>query len=118
MYGILNLPYRMEQLDNQIAGSLEFDLPPEFADFFWTRRYGYAELGLEVSALATKLRKHAGLPIAEVREGEWNRDQCMLEQMKKITEARAAYEARCVASLSSAPVDAGRRDTADTAIRG
>jgi hypothetical protein len=97
----------MEQLGNQIAGSLEFDLPPEFADFFWTRRYGYAELGLEVSALAMKLRKHAGLPIAEVREGEWNRDQCMQEQMEKITSARAAYEARCAALLASPPVSAG-----------
>ncbi|MYM84317.1 hypothetical protein GTP44_20480 [Duganella sp. FT50W] len=94
MYGILNLPYRIEQLDNHIAGSWEFDDPPKFTEFFWARRYGYAELGLAISDLAKQLRKHAGLPIEEPAEGEWNRDACMQEQMDKITEARKARDDR------------------------
>jgi hypothetical protein len=33
MYGILNLPYSIEQLDNHIAGSWEYDDPPKFTEF-------------------------------------------------------------------------------------
>jgi hypothetical protein len=92
MYGILNLPYSIEQLDNHIAGSWEYDDPPKFTEFFWARRFGYAELGLAISDLAKQLRKHAGLPIEAPTEGEWNRDACMQEQMDKITEARKARD--------------------------
>lgn len=105
MYGILNLPYRIEQLDNHIAGSWEFDDPPKFTEFFWARRFGYAELGLAISDLAKQLRKHAGLPIEEPAEGEWHRDACMQEQMDKITEARRTrddrYNAKQAAEIAS-----------------
>ena len=97
MYEILNLPVRIEQLDNQIAGAWEYDDPPKYTEFFRARRFGYAELGLAVSGIAMQLRKHAGLPITESQKGEWNRDVCMQEQMDKITEARKAHEDRCLA---------------------
>lgn len=97
MYGILNLPYRIEQLNNHISGAWEFDDQPKFIEFFWARRFGYAELGLAISDLAKQLRKHAGLPIEEPAEGEWNRDACMQEQMDRITEARKARDERYLA---------------------
>jgi len=97
MYGILNLPYRIEQLDNHIVGSWEFDDEPKFTESFWARRFGYAELGLAISDLAKQLRKHAGLPIDEPADGEWSRDACMQEQMDEITEARKARDDRCLA---------------------
>jgi hypothetical protein len=97
MYGILNLPYKSEQLINHIAGTLEFDDPPEYTEYFWARRYGFAELGLEVSELARELRLHAGLPVTVQKKGEWNRDDLLREQMSMITTARNDYETRCAA---------------------
>ena len=107
MYEILNLPYRIEQLNNHIAGSWEYDDPPEYIEFFWARRFGYAELGLAVSELAMQLRKHAKLPIPVPQEGEWNRDACMQEQMDMVAEARKTHEERCRArhSMQIAQVD-------------
>lgn len=94
MYEILNLPYRIEQLESHVAGAWEFDDPPDFAEFFWTRRYGFAELGLEVSALATKLRQHAHLPVAVAKDDEWNRDACLREQIQKVTTAKASFRSK------------------------
>lgn len=99
MYGILNLPYQAEQLAHQVSGVGEFDDPPEFTEMFWTRQHGYALLGLEVSALAQKLRAHAGLPPDKPADGDWNRDEVLREQADKIAQARAAYEARGTAAL-------------------
>lgn len=98
MYGILNLPYQIEQLDNRVSGIWEHDDPPDYTQTFWARRSGFARLGLEASDLAAQLRKHARLPAAPAVEGEWNRDECMREQIDKIENARKAYEARWAAS--------------------
>lgn len=98
MYGILNLPYQIEQLGNRVSGIWEHDAPPDYTQTFWFRRSGFARLGLEASDLAAQLRKHAGLPAEPAAEGEWNRDECMREQIEKIESARKAYEARWAAS--------------------
>lgn len=100
MYSILNLPYRSEQLAKHISGVSEFDDHPDYTETFWTRQHGYALLGLEVSALAHKLREHANLPIDAPVAGDWNRDDSLREQATKIEEARAAYEARIAAHAS------------------
>lgn len=100
MHDILSLPYKAEQLANHLAGAHKFgDDYPEHTEFFWARRQGYAVLGLEVSALANKLRLHAGLPIENPAPGGWNRDSAMREQIEDIDSKRAAYEAR-LASLA------------------
>jgi hypothetical protein len=94
MYGILNLPYKAEQLVNHLAGVGEFDDPPEYTEFFWARQHGYSLLGLEVSAIARHLREYANLPNEKPIEGEWNRDDLLKEQRDKIERKRAEYQAR------------------------
>jgi hypothetical protein len=94
MYGILGLPYRIEQLQHHILGTWEFDSPPEYVEFFWARQHGYAVLGLEVSELAQRLREHAALPSAPREPGAWNRDDQLRELRDKITGERDAYERR------------------------
>lgn len=104
MYGILNLPYQVEQLANHIEGTREFDDPPDYTETFWARQHGFAVLGLEVSELARQLRLHGGLPIVTSVEGAWNRDDVLREQRDKITNARTAYEVRCAAFHQGAAI--------------
>lgn len=92
MYEILQIPDKQDHIENQLAGALEFDDPPNYSDFFLSRRRGYAELGLQVSALAKKLRKHAKMPIHEWVSGDWNREIALQEVMEKVDAERAAYE--------------------------
>jgi hypothetical protein len=91
MYDILNLPYRTEQLANYVAHTGEFDDPPDYIEFFRARRHGYAVLGLEVSSIATSLRKYAGLPISVQVEGDWNRDEMLREQRDRIDRERIQH---------------------------
>ncbi len=93
MYGILNLPYKTEQLVNSII----WDDPPDYGDAFWTRQEGFAVLGLAVSELALTLRKHAGLPVEKLVAGKWNREDALRQQRDKVTKERADYEARMAA---------------------
>lgn len=97
-YGVLNLPYRTEQLASHIANVWEFDDPPEYTKTFWTRQRGYTLLGLEVSALAKKLRQHAGLPEDMPVAGDWNRDNVLRDQIAEMEKAQAAYEAQIAAT--------------------
>lgn len=94
MYSVLRIPDKGEHLSRQLSGVYEFDDPPDYGEYFWTRRYGYAELGLEVSEVAKKLRKHAGMSVKESAHDEWNREIAFREIMDKVTEERGAYEKR------------------------
>ncbi|WP_321810350.1 MULTISPECIES: hypothetical protein [unclassified Burkholderia] len=70
---IMSLPYHIESLNRHIAGVGEFDDPPDFSEYFWERRHGYAMLGLRVSTVADRLRQHAGLDIASTTETDWSK---------------------------------------------
>ncbi|MES2952199.1 MAG: hypothetical protein V4858_27045 [Pseudomonadota bacterium] len=94
MYAILRIPDKLEHLSHHLAGVYEHDDPPDYGHYFWARRYGYAELGLEASDIAKRLRKHAGMSIEESVPGEWNRDRAFREIMDAVSERRAAYEKR------------------------
>lgn len=94
MYEILQIPDKREHIENRIAGIWEFDDPPDYGEFFWARQRDYAELGLHVSAVAKKLRKHAKMAIDESRPGEWNREIALQEIINKVDSERAAYEKR------------------------
>ncbi|MBS0455382.1 MAG: hypothetical protein JSS14_29130 [Proteobacteria bacterium] len=61
MYRILEIPYLLEQIQNRLSDE-RFDDPPDYHEYFLTRRMRYAELGLEVHATAEMLRGHARLP--------------------------------------------------------
>jgi hypothetical protein len=97
MADILQLPFRVEQLEHNLEGIWQFDAAPDYSDFFWARQERYAELGLEVSGLAQRLRSFAGLPVLANEPGEWNRDQGLKEQRDKIRAERQRYEERLAA---------------------
>ena len=100
MYPILRLPDLQEQLQSSLAGVTQYDNdPPEHTEFFWVRQRGYADLGLQASDLARKLRVHAGIPVEESRPGEWNRDQNLKDVIKDIDAKRTAWERRQSESL-------------------
>lgn len=103
MYDILQIPDKREHIENRIAGIWELDDPPDYSEFFWARRRDYAELGLYVSAVAKRLRKHAGMPIEKSPPGEWSRDIAMQEMIDKIDEKRAAYEKRVADTHAELP---------------
>lgn len=94
MYDILEIPAKQELLDNQLSGVMEFDDPPEYAEFFMRRRRDYAELGLKVSGIAKRLRAFAKMPIEESKAGEWSRDVTMQGIIEKFDAERAEYERR------------------------
>ncbi|MNK17630.1 hypothetical protein D3C87_358220 [compost metagenome] len=94
MYAVLRIPDKQEHLTHQLSGIYEFDDFPEYSDYFRARRHGYAELGLEVSAVSEKLRKHAGMPIDKLVPGVWSRERALREIMEKIVEERAAIKKR------------------------
>lgn len=95
MYPILLLPDQQEQLQNRLAAVEEYDYdPPDHTEFFWVRRRGYADLGLQASDLARRLRMHAGIPLEEPNPKEWSRDQHMKDVIKHIDAKREAYEHR------------------------
>lgn len=87
MDDIVSLPYHIESLNRHIASVGEFDDPPDFSDYFFVRQHGYAMLGIKVSALAHRLRQHAGLDVAPVIHGDWSRD-AHLEKRKLQLESR------------------------------
>lgn len=104
MYDILQIPDKRERINNQLASIAEHDVPYDGSEYFWVRRRDYAELGLHTSALAKRLRKHAGLPIEEVLPGEWNRDVSLQEVIIDIDKRRAAYEKRLEESNAKNPM--------------
>lgn len=103
MYDVLQIPDKREQIENRIASIWEFDDPPERCEYFRTRQRDYAELGLHVSAVATRLRKYSGMEITKVPPGEWSREIAMQEIIDKIDKERAAHERR-VATNSVYPI--------------
>jgi hypothetical protein len=94
MYDILQIPDKREHIENRLTGVWEFDDPPEYTDFFWTRQRDYAQLGLRVSAVAKKLRIYANMPIETSPPGDWNREVSLQEVIDKVDAERAAYEKR------------------------
>jgi hypothetical protein len=94
MYGILNLPYQVEQLTNQINAEAEFDDSLDYTLTFRARQHEFAVLGLEVSDLVKRLRHHAGLSVEARLGNDRSREDALREIRDKIASARAAYEAR------------------------
>lgn len=105
MYAILRLPDQQDQIRNKLAGIAEYDDDyPEHTEYFWVRRSTYADLGLQASKLALRLRKHAGMPVEEPKPGEWCRDQGLREVIEKIDEERKAAERRLAEAHAKSPV--------------
>lgn len=94
MADILCLPFRVEQLENNLEGIWQFDMGPEYTDFFSARQERYAELGLEVSELAERLRAFGGLTMQASEPGEWDRDRLLSKQRDQIRAKRRRFEER------------------------
>lgn len=103
MYGIFQISEKQERIHNRLAGIAEYDDDPfDRGEYFWVRQHDYAELGLHVSAIAEKLRKHAEMPIDESLSGEWSRDVALREVIERVCAERSAYEKR-IAATSTLP---------------
>lgn len=87
MYDILRIPDRQEQI-HRLLRSGGYDDPPEHTDYFWERRQKFAELGIAVIEIVTRLRKEAKLPGVD----QWNADadlkKSLLEALEKVAEER------------------------------
>jgi hypothetical protein len=93
MYDVLGMPYRIEQLEQDILEVYEHDGPPDYSEYFCKRRHGWALLGLEFSELARRLRAHAGLPALPERPDSWNRDDQLREIRDKMEREKKASSA-------------------------
>ena len=104
MYAILRLPDQQEQIRIKLAGIAEYDDDyPEHTEYFWVRRSAYADLRLQASNLALRLRKHTGMPVEEPKPGEWCRDQGLREVIEKLDEERKAAEGRLAEARAKSP---------------
>ncbi|CUI57924.1 hypothetical protein [Achromobacter xylosoxidans] len=94
MYDILEIPAKQDHPENQLSGVMEFDDPPQYAEFFMHRRRNYADLGLQVSCVAKRLREFAQMQIGESIPGDWNRDAAMQKIIDKLDAERSAQDKR------------------------
>ena len=94
LYPILNLPYQIEVLDYNVSDVWQNDDPPEHAETFWTRQIGYASLGLEISNVAKRLRRHAALPAVESTDATLDRETRLLAKRTELEDERAEVYAR------------------------
>lgn len=94
LYDILQISDKRERINNRLAGIAEHGNTYDPGEYFWDRQRDYAALGLHTSAIAKRLRTHAGLPTEEAPPGEWNRDVSLQEVIDDIDKKRAACENR------------------------
>jgi hypothetical protein len=96
LHSILNLPYQIEVLDYKVFDILDNDDPPEHDETFWTRQIGYAELGLEISNVVKRLRRHAALPVVVSPGGTWDRETRLRDKKAEFERQREEVYARRV----------------------
>jgi len=94
MYEILQIPERREHIQNRLSGVWDYDDPPDYREYFWARRRDYAELGLHVSAIARRLRRHAGMPVEAISSADWDREKSLRDVIDEVDAERAAHEMR------------------------
>jgi hypothetical protein len=106
LYAILRVPDDQAQIENRLWGIDEYDDDyPDHTEFFWVRQRDYAELALSVSNLARRLRAYGKLPpVVEPKPGEWNRDEELQNIIKRVDDARNAYERRVTARPDPFPL--------------
>lgn len=101
MQGVLELSHKIERLNNKHAIIAEAEGPPDYGDYFETRQFDFAQLGLETAKLMSDLRKHAGIPFKELTDGEWSRSEMFTDKMDAIEVARREYDERYRASIEN-----------------
>ncbi|MGM9489779.1 hypothetical protein [Ideonella sp. YS5] len=99
MYSILEIPDRRERLQSYLVGFAEHG-DHDGSDYIFERQLTYARLGLDVSVIARKLRKHANLPI---EKGSEHRDRDFKEIIGTMEAKKEAYEKAM--SIEGPPLD-------------
>lgn len=82
IYDIFAIRSRQEHIQDYLH-SPGFDDPPEYCDYFWTRRLLFAKHGQEVIEIARRLRKTGGLPEEVLTKGDWTRERAFAEVIEK-----------------------------------
>jgi hypothetical protein len=80
--GAGELRARLSQIEEYISD------PPDHPEYFWQRRTGWAEIGLDVSAIVRRLRKHAGLPSPAATDFLRMRDARLHEAIREVENER------------------------------
>lgn len=63
LHEILTFPNEINEANQIIEHTVEFDGPPYYEDSFEERQLQYAKLGLKAARLASELRKLSNLPL-------------------------------------------------------
>jgi hypothetical protein len=100
MQGVLELSHKIERLNNKHAEIAAAEGPPDYGDYFLSRQYDFAKLGLETAKLMSDLRIHAGIPFAELKEGEWTRNDCFTEKIEDVKKTQREYDERQKARIA------------------
>lgn len=95
MFPIFSLPERQRQLHDSLSqvSGYEWD-PPFHTEYFWTRRYAYAEFGLTASRLARELREHVRMPHEGQPSTQSRRDDYLKSVIETIDTQREAHQQR------------------------
>ncbi|MFB2533063.1 hypothetical protein ACEYYA_12915 [Paracoccus sp. p3-h83] len=90
-YDLLSLDNKLHDARQAINAAADFSSPPDYDEYFETRRYRYALLGLEAARLARILRDTHDLPRRTF--GEWNPEIKLQENRKEIEAERERHKA-------------------------
>ena len=70
---IFRLPDRQAEIERHLTYLANHELdPPQYSEFFRTRRCEYAKLGVKASLLSNKLRSEASLQLERPGSAEWD----------------------------------------------
>lgn len=94
MQGILELPHKIEQLNNRHEAIAENEAPWDRLESFQARMYDFAKLGIDTTTLMIDLRKYAGIPLKEFTDGEWSRSEMFIQKIKQIDTLRLEHSKR------------------------
>ncbi|MDP3250978.1 MAG: hypothetical protein Q8M77_03610 [Hydrogenophaga sp.] len=94
LYEIFQIPEKHEQIAIRLSNVWEYDDPPDYNIFFSTRQRDYAELGIHVSAVAKRLRRHATLPVQDQGLLDWSREAELQKIIDRVDSERAAQNKR------------------------
>jgi hypothetical protein len=91
LYDLLTLPEKINDANAHISDAWEYAAsPPDYEEFFDTRKLKYSELGLIACSIVTKLQMTAKLP--KPVQKEWSPEKVFNEQKEKALKAIEATE--------------------------
>ncbi|MBA6224732.1 hypothetical protein H4J51_03370 [Colwellia sp. MB02u-18] len=93
LYEILTLPEKINDANSHISAEAEYAAsPPDYEEFFDTRKLKYSVLGVIACSIVGKLQASAKLPKPE--STEWSPEKVFNEQKEKAVKAIEAAEKR------------------------